>query len=237
MGVDFRDLLASSVGLGTRVWGVSETMASPESIEELARLGDEATFLNAVGWSTAQDRSCLSGLWAFLETEEAADILRREGERWRVRRVFTAATETLQAIQRSLAGDATPTRVGRLLRALPIIAASKFTVLGQGLARVLAVEPDPETLMVAYGNAFCRRDEEALAAVDGLILDDRALGPVVLELAGRLMTQLGYDGLFLTTESREALIDCLVLLVGGGTGKAGCSVAELNGRNAEEEMA
>lgn len=235
--VDFRDLLATSVGVAIRVWGVSETMVSPESVRELARLGSEATFLNAVGWSAAQHRSRLSELWPFLETREAADGLSREGERWRVRSVLTAAAETLRAIQHNLVGDATPARVGWLLRALPMIAASKFTVLGQGLAQVLGVEPDPETLMVAYGNAFCRRDEEVLAAVDRVILDDRTLGPLVLELAGRLMVQLGYDGLFLTAESREALIDCLALLFGGGTEKVGCSVAGLNGRNAEEEMA
>lgn len=79
----------------------------------------------------------------------------------------------------------------------------------------MEVEPEPESLIVSYSDAFCRRNEEILAAVDRLILNDKVLGPVAVELAGRLMLQFGYDCTYLKKESREALINCLTLLIGG----------------------
>ena len=57
---DFRDLLARSVTLGARVWGLSETLVPPEMVRDMAMLGDEATFLNAMGISPTEDSDRLS---------------------------------------------------------------------------------------------------------------------------------------------------------------------------------
>lgn len=112
---DFRELLARSVTVGMQVWGLSETLAPPETVKELARLGDEATFLNAMGISPAEYKERLLPPLSFLDSSEAAGALSLEGERWRVRSVVTAANEALQEIGNSLPEDSTPARVGRLL--------------------------------------------------------------------------------------------------------------------------
>ncbi len=234
---DFRDLLARSVILGTRVWGLAETLVPPKMVEEIAWLGDETTFLNALGISPTEDGNRLSQLSSFLDSDEVVDALSYEGERWRVTDIATAANEILQEVGNSLAANSTPGRVGRLLRAIPIMAASRFTDLGNRLAQVLMVDPIPEALIVAYGETFCRRDEEILVAVDQVILKDKVLGTVAVELAGRLMLKLGYDGIYLDKKSREALINCLVLLIGSVKEKVVSSNAGIDRQNTREEIA
>lgn len=218
---DFRDLLAKSVILGTRVWEFPESLAPPEMVRELAALGDEATFLNTLGLSLIEDRGCLSQFRSFLNSNEVDDTLVHAGERWHVKSVINVADEKLQAIGKSLAEDSTPARVGRLLRALPVMAGSKFTLLGERLALVLGVHPVPEALLAAYSDAFSRGDEEILAAVDRVILDDQVMGPVAAELASRLMLKLGCDSAYLSKEGRDALISCLALLISSMIEKAG----------------
>jgi hypothetical protein len=68
-------------------------------------------------------------------------------------------------------------------------------------------------MIVAYSEAFCKRDEAVLDAIDRMIVKDQVLGPVAVELTGRLLQYFGFDGYNLDKKSRESLIDCLVLLV------------------------
>lgn len=231
---DFRDLLAKSVTLGARVWGLPESLLPLDTVKEASRLGDESTFLHAVGISPDQNRKRLLQLCSFLDSNEAADALSYEGERWRIGSIVTTVNETLQEIGNKLAEDLTMVQAGKLLRALPVMAGSKFTTLGNRLAQVLGTNPGPEALVAAYGDAFCRGDEKVLAAVDRMILDDEVIGLVAVELAARLMRQLGYDGTHLSRESREALINCLALLIGEMTGKTSLPGAITNGQNDKE---
>lgn len=234
---DFRDLLARSVILGARVWGIAETEVPPEMVKEIAWLGDEATFLNVLGISPTEDNNRLLKLSSFLGSIEVVDALRQEGEHWRVTGIVAAANKILQAVRNTLAVDSSPSRVGRLLRAMPLMAASRFTSLGHRLGQILGVDPVPETLIVAYCEAFCRRDEEILAAIDRVILNDKVLGQVAVELAGRLMLKLGYDGTYLDKKSRDALINCLVLLIGSAKEKVVSSNAGIDRQNTGEEIA
>jgi hypothetical protein len=148
-----------------------------------------------------------------MDSDQATQAWHQEGQRWRISGIMKAANEVLPKIANSLRIDANPGRIGRLLRALPVLAGSQFTPLGANLSRVLYVEPLPEALILAYGKAFCQRDEAVLAAIDRLIISDRVLGPVAVELTSHLLGEFNFDRLNLDPQSREALIDCLVLLV------------------------
>ncbi len=63
------------------------------------------------------------------------------------------------------------------------------------------------------------------------------LGQVAVELAGRLMLKLGYDGIYLDKKSRDALINCLVLLIGSAKEKVVSSNAGIDRQNTGEEIA
>jgi hypothetical protein len=210
---DTRELLTGSVIKGARVWGLTETLASTEAVKEITKLGDQATFMNALGLSPTEDSEWLQRFASFLSSDEAVQALRNEGERWQVSSILSAAGEILPQLASSLAKDSNPGRAGCLLRAVPIIAGSRSSELARQFGQTLGVEPVPETLITAYSKAFCNRDETILAAIDRIIVYDRVLGPVAVELSARLLQELGYDGYNLDQKSRESLIDCLALLV------------------------
>ena len=208
-----RDLLTKNITSNAGVWGVDEREVSPAAVQNIIQLGEESTFLNAIGLSPTEDKERLQQLATWLESDQAAQAWFHTGQRWRVSGIMQAASEVLPRIANSLKIDLSAGRVGRLLRALPVLAGSQYTPLGANLSRVLDVAPLPEDLIPAYGEAFCQRNEAVLAAVDRLIINDRVLGPVAVELTGRLLSEFNFDHLDLDPQSREALIDCLVLLV------------------------
>jgi len=208
-----RDLLTKNITSKAGVWGVDERKVSPAAIQEVIQLGEESTFLNAMGLSPTEDKERLQQVAAWLESGQATQAWYQESQRWRVTGIMQAASEVLPKIANSLKIDLSAGRVGRLLRALPVLAGSQFTPLGVKLSRVLDAESLPEALIPAYGEAFCQRNEAVLGAVDRLVVNDRVLGPVAVELTGRLLSEFNFDHLNLDPQSREALIDCLVLLV------------------------
>jgi len=214
-----RDLLKKNITSTAEVWGLDEKVVSPTAVHEIIYLGNEATFLNSIGLSPSEDNERLQQLASWLESDQATKTWHQEGQRWRVGGIMKAASEVLPEIANSLKKDLSSGRVGRLLRALPVLAGSQFTPLGANLSRVLDVEPLAEALILAYGKAFCQRNEAILAAIDRLIISDRVLGPVAVELTGRLLGEFNFDRLNLDPQSREALIDCLVLLVGSALEK------------------
>jgi hypothetical protein len=216
---DMRDILVKNTMTGAEVWGLNERVVSPEAIQEITRMGDNSTFLNAMGFSPTEDRERLHRLASFLASGEAAKVWRHEGRRRRVADMVNTASEILPKIANSLTNDSSPGRIGRLLRAMPIMAGCQFTPLGDNLSRVLKVEPVSEAMIVAYSETFCKRDEAVLAAIDRMIVKDQVLGPVAVELTGRLLQYFGFDGYNLDKKSRESLIDCLVLLVSGALEK------------------
>jgi hypothetical protein len=229
-------LVARSVLLGVRVWGLQETVITPEALKETTQLVDEATLLNAIGLSPTEDGSRIRELSSFLSSTKAVDQLAVEGERWQVTDIAASADETLEALRKSLAINSSPGRIGRLLRAMPVMAASRRTGLSRRLGQVLGVDPIPQKLITAYGDAFCRRDDMTLDAVDGIILSDEALGPVALEMTARFMMHLQYDGKYLAEKSREMVINCLVLLIKGAAEKPEYRDAGAGERNVEEKM-
>ncbi|MDD5703562.1 MAG: hypothetical protein PHU23_16135 [Dehalococcoidales bacterium] len=208
-----RDLLAKNITSSAGVWRLDEKVVSSAAVQEIIHLGEESTFLNAMGLSPTEDNERLQELTSLLESDQATQAWYQEGQRWRVSGIMQSASEVLPKIANSLRIDANPGRIGRLLRALPVLAGSQFTPLGANLSRVLDVEPLAEVLILAYGKAFCQRDEAVLAAIDRLIISDRVLGPVAVELTSHLLGEFNFDRLNLDPQSREALIDCLVLLV------------------------
>lgn len=210
---DMRDLLAKNTMTGAEVWGLNGRVVSPEAIQEITRLGDNSTFLNAMGLSPTEDGERLHRLASCLESGKVAQAWRSEGRRRRVADMLNTASEMLPKIANSLTNDSSPGRIGRLLRAMPIMAGCQFTPLGDNLSHVLKVEPVSEALIVAYSEAFCKRDEAVLAAIDRMIVKDQVLGPVAVEITSRLLRYFGFDGFNLDKKSRESLIDCLVLLV------------------------
>lgn len=211
---DIRDLMANSLIKSVKGWGIDETIVPTATIQQIAKLGDASTFLNALGHCSTEDIERLRELASFLQSDEAHRALSREGTSWRISGIIIAASEVLPKIATSLRIDASSGRVGRLLRAMPILAGSHLTPLGANLSRVLNVEPVPEDMMRAYAEYFCKRDDEVLAAIDQLIVNDRLLGPVVVELTGRMLHYFGFDRLNLDEVSRESVIDCLVLMIG-----------------------
>lgn len=210
---NIREVTASGVIKGAREWGIAETTLPSETVKEIIEMGDEATFLNTLGFSPSEDTQRVQNLASFLESREAIQALRDEGKRWRVKNILASEVEILPKVANSLAMDSSPGRIGRLLRALPVIAGSRYNPIGLSLSRALKSEPTPETMILTYSKAFCLREEKILAAVDRIIVNDRVLGPLVLELTGRLLRILGLDGFNLDTKSREALIECLTLFV------------------------
>jgi len=210
---DIRDILAKNIMTGAKAWRLNDGVVSIEAIQEITRLGDNSTFLNALGLSPIEDSERLHRLASFLSSGEAAQAWRYEGIHRQVKDMMNTASEVLPEIANSLANDSSPGRIGRLLRAMPIMAGCQFTPLGDNLSLVLNVQPIPESMIVAYSKAFCKRDEAILAAIDRVIVKDQILGPVAVELTGRLLIHLGFDGYNLDKKSRDLLIDCLVLMV------------------------
>jgi hypothetical protein len=233
---DFRELLTRSVKTGLKVWDIPETMVPPKTVKELSRLGDEATFLSAIGITSDEYKEYPLPPPSFFDSDIATSILGHEGERWKVSNFVSAAQKALQPIGNSLAEDSAPARVGRLLRALPLIAASRFSNIGSRLARILGVDSKPEALVIAYSKVFSQYDEEKLAAVDRLILDDTVLGPLAVELAGRLMLKFNCDATYLDKDSREALINCLTLLISGDKQQKGFTGTTTMGQDVEEDV-
>jgi hypothetical protein len=182
-------------------------------MKEVVELGDEATYVSTLGLSPSEDAHKLQELAAMLENEEALQALRDEGQRWQVTGIINTAVGVLPWVAESLAAEASAGRVGRLLRALPVLAGSRYSPLAYSLSRVLKVEPLPVALVAAYAEAFCKREESVLAEIDRLIVSDRALGPLALEITGRILKLLGWDGFNLDQASRESLVNCLTLLV------------------------
>lgn len=212
---DFRDLLAELTARGSRAWGLSETVA-PEALREAARLGDEATFLYVAGVRPDEDNaSCLSQMVSNLDSEATREALVREGKRWKVRSIVTASVKALSCIKQSLDDDWSPARAGMVFRALPIMAGCRFTPLGERLTQVLGAEAKPEILIGAYTAAFCRNDRKVLAAVDAVIIDDQGLGTLALEMASRLLQQLGGRTIWLDQSATDRLVNCLALLIEG----------------------
>jgi hypothetical protein len=209
---NIRELVAEGVIRGAKTWGV-ENQVSAENVKEVVDLGDEATYLNTLGFSPTEDIERLERMAKLLESQEAAQALRREGQRWQVTGIVNTAVDILPRIAESLAVEASPGRVGRLMRAIPVLAGSHSSPLALSLSRVLNAEPFPNAMITAYGQAFCQREETILAEIDRLIIDDRILGPLALELTGRILKHLGWDGFNLDAQSREALVNCLTLLV------------------------
>ena len=205
-------VVAEGVIQGAKAWGIAGRF-SDSVVKEVVELGDEATYASTLGLSLTEDARRLQELAALIESEEATQALRKEGQRWQVTGIVKAAVSILPRIAESLTAEASAGRVGRLLRAIPVLAGSRQSPLAYSLSRVLKTEPLPAALISAYGQAFCQREETLLAAVDRLIVSDRALGPLALEITGHILKLLGWDGFNLDTQSRNNLIDCLTLLV------------------------
>jgi len=210
---DFRDLLVELTARSSRAWGLPETIVSREALAEAVRLGDEATFLDVAGYGSPKEKDGLLGLLSWLDSEQGHERLMLEGERWEVRGIVAVAAEALVRVKQSLEDDWSPAMVGVVLRALPVMAASRFSPLGDRLAHMLGVEANPGTLIETYADAFCRRDREALSAVDAVIIDDRVLGTLAMEMASRLLHQLGGKAKWLDESVTGRLVDCLTLLI------------------------
>jgi|GEM_PF-4954571 len=211
---DFRDLLAECAWRGLQQWELEAVVVSRESLLEVARLGDETTYLNIAGVGSAEDRQYLSGLLSWLDSGDGCEYLRQEGQRWRVQRTAAAAVRALTVIKESLQGNWTPARAGMLARALPAIAASRFDPIASRLGAALKVGDDTESLITAYADAFCRDDRSTLQTVDRVIIDEPVLGTLTIEMAGRLLSRIGAADL-LDPASKEKVISCLALLIDG----------------------
>jgi hypothetical protein len=212
---DVREVVTGGVTKGARSWGIGETTISSNSIKEVVELGDEVNYLNTLGLSPTEDGKRLERLAAFLESKEGIKALQVEDQHWQASGIVNTAIDCLPRIAESLTVEASPGRIGCLLRAIPVLAGSRSSPLAYSLSRVLKVEPLPSSLIAAYSEAFCKREETVLTEVDRLIISDRALGPLALNLTGHILKYLGWDGFDLDAQSRKNLIDCLTLLVCG----------------------
>lgn len=206
-------VVAEGVIQGAKAWGLASRI-STDTVKEVVEMGDDKTYLNTLGFSPTEDAQRLQELAALIESEEATQALRKEGQRWQVTGIVNTAASVLPRIGESLTAEASPGRVGRLLRAIPVLAGSRQSPLAYSLSQALQVAPLPAVLIAAYGEAFCQKEETILAEVDRLIVSDRALGPLALEITGHILKLLGWDGFNLDIQSRNNLIDCLTLLVG-----------------------
>jgi hypothetical protein len=210
---DFRDFLIDCAWRALQEWEMQDRVASQQNLAGAARLGDETSFLDVAGWTTEErQQRCLSGLFRWASSEEERQHVIEEGRRWDVKAIAAATARALTGIKQSLEDSWSPAKAGMLSRALPAIAASGFNPLAGRLGTALGVEADPVSLIRAYANAFCRNDRSALQAVDTAIIEDPLLGPLAVEMAGRLLNHIGAADLF-DPASRDKVVSCLALLI------------------------
>lgn len=210
---DFRDLLAQLTVKCAQTWGLSDTVA-PGAVREATMLADEATLLHVAesGFGKGKD-SWLPNLVSGLDTEAMREAIASQGQQWRVGTITEAATRALSDIRQSLEAHWSPARAGMVLRALPVLAGSRANPLGKTLGYLLGVEALPQDLMTAYADAFRRKDLKLLADVDMAITSDQSIGMLAMEMASRLLGQLGGEADRVHKSASDRLVSCLASLI------------------------
>jgi hypothetical protein len=117
---DIKEILTKNTMTGVEVCGLNDGVVSFESIQEITRLGDNSTFLNALGLSPIEDSERLNRLASFLLSGEVAQSWRHDGRHRRVKDMVNTTSDVLPEIANSLTNDSSPGRIGRLLRAMPM---------------------------------------------------------------------------------------------------------------------
>lgn len=211
---DFRNLLAESTWRALQTWHADSIGASLDGLMEIAKLGDENTFLDAAAFAADDKERCLSELIPWMNSEMGHKYLMQEKQHWQVKHFIITITEALADIKQSLERNWSPARAGMLSRALPAIAASRFNSLGHTLSGILKVDANPESLLKAYAMIFCHNDRSILEIADKSIIDDPYLGTLILEMAGRTLDD-NSKARFIDPSNKDEVVSCLALLLDG----------------------